>query len=279
MTGFVLVFLGVAVVLAWWVIRRAARLRRETESREAQVLEALFAARRAKHGNGGETIDVERIFGRGADAAGKATSADAVLRAAGLEAELIALVRSPPPGPAAPAARAESLAEGIVATAAEDLPTVPSAEVVARKAAAQEAKAREPVPVRDLVQIFYEARGYRVVPASRNAAPIELVLRHKTDPLRSYAFVPLAGPVTEADARALLERARSIDQPRVLIATEGSVAPEVGEALAALGIRVLDRAGIEAHLAPLDFATAAKIRAVARRRASRRQQADGAATG
>jgi hypothetical protein len=127
--------------------------------------------------------------------------------------------------------------------------------------------------VRDLVQIFYEARGYRVVPAARTARPIELVLRHKTDPLRSYAFAPLAEPVSEATARLMIERAKRIDQSRVLITTEGGVAPELARALLAEGVRIYDNAAIEAHLTQLDFPTAAKIRAVARRRAARRAQA------
>jgi hypothetical protein len=273
-----LILLAVAVGLGWWVRHRSARLRREAESREAQVLEALFAARRSAAGNGGETIDLDKVFGGEAAPSESATSTDAVLRAAGLEAELIALVKSPPKqrtelaggttGAAVPAPQATAVQSSAVAP-------VPADEEHDSKAAPPRtsADADEPVLVRDLVQIFYEARGYRPVPAGRAARPIELVLRHKTDPLRSYAFAPTVEPVSEASARAMLERARGIDQTRVLLATEAAVAPELANALLTDGVRVFDSATIEAQLARLDFATAAKIRAVARRRAARRAQA------
>ena len=273
-----LILLTVAVGLAWWIRHRSARLRREAESREAQVLEALFAARRSTAGNGGETIDLDKVFGGKAAAAESATSSDAVLRAAGLEAELIALVKSPPKKPAEQAAgagRAGAWAPRDADVRSSALASMPADDEPDRKPSPVRASERadEPVQVRDLVQIFYEARGYRPVPASRGARPIELVLRHKTDPLRSYAFAPTAEAVSEVNALAMLERARGIDQTRVLIATESDVAPELANSVLTQGIRVFDGAAIEAQLAQLDFATAAKIRAIARQRAARRAQA------
>jgi hypothetical protein len=270
----VAVLLAVAAALVWWVRDRAARLRHEAESREAQMLDALFAARRSTAGNGGETIDLDKVFGGEAASSGQATSTDAVLRAAGLEADVIALVKSPPP--AARAADASVAAVPATTTRPGPPSSAPGGDVDTvprQRTRSRQRPVDAPAQVRDLVQVFYEARGYRPVPAGRAALPIELVLRHKSDPLRSYAFAPLTETVTEPVARAMLERARRIDQSRVLIATEGRVAPELVSALSTQGVRVLDGPAIEAQLARLDLPTAAKVRAVARQRASRRVQA------
>ncbi len=279
LTVLLLLLLAVAVGVLWWIRQRSEELRRQAEAREAQMLETLFTARRSAAGNGGETLDLEKVFG-GETASNATTSADAVLRAAGLQADLIALVKAPPaaaavpvPAPMPEAVSAMTKAAGpatrpISAAKAPVAPSKPSPKPSAPPAVEQ------PVQVRDLVQIFYEARGYRAVPAARGARPIELVLRHKTDPLRSYAFAPIAEPVSEETARAMLELARRIDQSRVLIATERGIAASLVDSLAAQGIRVLDGATIEAQLERLDFATSAKIRAVARRRAARRAQGE-----
>lgn len=273
---FFIILLIVAAGLFWWVRYRSARMRREAENREAQVLEALFAARRAAAGGGGETVDLDKVFG-GEATVQDATSTDAVLRAAGLEAEVIALVKSPPvsrlPAAAPGTDTATVPAEGVARPPIASANQLDDDDSERGPATAAARAAEEPVPVRDLVQIFYEARGYRVVPAGREARPIELVLRHKTDPLRAYAFAPLAEKVSEATAKSMLERALRIDQSRVLITTERDMEPELAQSLLAQGVRVLDRSAIEAQLAQLDFATAAKILAVAGRRATKRAQA------
>lgn len=269
-TAYIVALLVIGGLCYLWVRQRSERLRQEAEGRESQMLEALFAARRAAAGNGGETVDLEKAFGGKAAADRSPTSTDEVLRAAGLGADLIEMVKSPPKtdlqsvdGDAAAvekrkSAEAPAASAGANATGTDRLPA----------AAAHEDEAA--VPVRDLVQIFYEARGYRVVPAGRAAHPIECVLRHKSDPLRSYAFAPVAGAVTEAMGREMLDRARAIDQSRVLIAAEEKVSAALAESLLAQGVRLLDGAAIEAQLANVDFATVAKIRAVARKRAAKR---------
>lgn len=61
MTAVVLALLAFAVVLAWWVRQRATRYRREAESREARVLEAVLASRHTA--DDGSGIDVDRILG------------------------------------------------------------------------------------------------------------------------------------------------------------------------------------------------------------------------
>ena len=228
--------LAAALALAGWLVRRAIRFRREAESREARVLEALFISRHAD--DGGASIDVDRIFG-GAPRPAAPTSADEVLRAVGLQAEIVDLLRKSP------------------------------AALPAGEAATTDAPA-PPAPVRDLVQVFYEARGFRAAPADPSALPIESVLAHKSDGRRAYAFVPLQQPPSASALQSIIERARGIGQERVLIAVEGDPASSAEVDVPAHGVRVLDRAAIEAQLARLEADIADRIRASAWRRASRR---------
>jgi hypothetical protein len=227
--------LAVTLALTWWLVRRAIRFRREAESREARVLEALFVSRHAA--DGGASIDVNRIFGRAAQPA-VPTSADEVLRAAGLHTDIVARLQEP-------AAACEP---------AED----------------DRAALVPPAPVRDLVQVYYEARGFRAAPADPPAPPIESVLVHKSDGRRAYAFVPLQQPPSPSALQLIIERARGIGQARVLIAVEGHPAPGAELEVPAHGVRVLDRAAIEAQLARLEADVADRIRGSAWRRAGRR---------
>lgn len=245
MTSAVFVLLAVAGVgLAWWVLRRAARIRREAEDREARALEALFLARHAADGGAG--IDVERIFAGAPVPPPAPTDADALLRVAGVPPELIELMRKSPTDRAA-----GGPATGPVPIERQKADFTP----------------RAPLPVRELVRVFYEARGFRAAPAAASARPVELVLAHKSDPRRAYAFVPLAQAPTTAALHSIIEHARSIGCKRVLITTEDLLAPDTVDALPAHGARLLDRTAIEAQLAQLDAAVADRIRAAARRRA------------
>lgn len=259
MTYFVVALLLAAAVVAWWVAHRAARLRREREAREAQVMEALFAARQSA--NGGANIDVEQIFD--ARAASAAASAGAVLRSAGLEPELIAMLGSHAAAAAADRAPTSAEREQVVATRRTQPPQDDEPARMVPGAAA-------PAAVRDLVQVFYEARGFRAAAADAGARPIELVLTHKADANRSYAFAPLDGPLSIDLAREIAARARAIGHPRVLISSESALAPALAEALSATGVRLLDGAAIEAQLARLDAPLANKVRSVAARLAARR---------
>lgn len=233
MTAAVVVLLALASVgLAWWVLRRAERIRREAEEREARALEALFLARHAA--DGGTGIDVEQIFG-GAPVPPAPTDPDEVLRAVGMQPELIGLLSKSPS----------------VQTADGPASAFPP---------------RAPVAVRDLVRVFYEARGFRAAPAAASAHPVELVLAHKSDPQRAYAFAPLAEAPTPAAVNSIIEQARQIGCKRVLITTEDALAPEAVDALPAHGVRLLDRAAIEGQLVRLDAAVADRLRTAARRR-------------
>jgi hypothetical protein len=260
MTLAVLALLAVALGVAWWVARRAIRFRRDAESREARVLEALFVSRHTA--DGGASIDVDRIFGAAPVPAAR-SSADAVLRAVGLRDDVVALLKQPPGGRAVVEPATRQTPDGQADRAALR-PALPAAGEPADTA---EAVPGPPIPVRDLVQVFYEARGFRPAPADPSARPVEAVLAHKSDAQRAYAFAPLAQPLSQATLRSIIERARGIGQKRVLIAVEGGTSPVPEVELPAHGVRVLDRAAIEAQLARLDAAVADRIRTTAWQRA------------
>jgi hypothetical protein len=258
----IVVLLAVAAGLAWWVVRRAAQYRREAESRESRALEALFAARHAA--DGGANIDVDKVFGSAPESP---TGAGGAVRSAGLQADVDELLKMAQlaPTPAPPAAVA-----AVPAAAATEAPAVESMAVPAGDA---DAAPTEEAPVRDLVQVFFEGRGFQPAPAPASARPIELVLQHRSEPLRGYAFVPLAEPPSMSALRSIGERARDLGQKRLLIAVEGALHSGEAAQLPAHGVRVLDRAAIESQLDRLDAGTAGRIRARARQLAGQRLRA------
>ena len=124
------------------------------------------------------------------------------------------------------------------------------------------------VPLRELVLAWFEARGYRSSPASPVVRPIELVLRHKDDPSRAYAFVVGTQRVTAERVQQLAQQARGIGLIRVLIVADAGLSADAPHAKR--GVRVLDRGALSAELAKLDISVAAKIIAVARKRSNTR---------
>lgn len=171
----------------------------------------------------------------------------------------------PPPAPVRPAAAQPEAAR---VRASPPAPPMPGR---ARPAAAPTQAPAAPdgeVPLRELVLAWFEARGYRASPASPVVRPIELVLRHKDDPSRAYAFVVGTQRVTADRVKQLAQQARSIGLIRVLIVADAGLSAEASTAKR--GVRVLDRVALSAELAKLDISVAAKIIAVARKRASTR---------
>lgn len=120
------------------------------------------------------------------------------------------------------------------------------------------------VPLRELALAWFEARGYRSAPASPAVRPIELVLRHKDDPARAYAFVVESGRLTSERVRALRAQARAIGLVRLFVVAAGGAAAHAAEGIK--GVRVMDRPAIDAEFRQLDLSVAAKIIAVARKR-------------
>ena len=133
------------------------------------------------------------------------------------------------------------------------------------------------IPVRELVLAWFEARGYRASTAFSDAHPIELVLHHRKDQGRSYAFVVESALVTSARASTLHAQARAAGLPRLLIAAEAGTEEDLPRRVQKLGIRVFDERGIRAQLGKIDIRIAAKIIAVARGRGLARRTAAAAA--
>lgn len=123
------------------------------------------------------------------------------------------------------------------------------------------------VPLRELVLAWYESRGYRGSPASPAVWPIELVLRHRQDAARAYAFVVQNDHVSVDRITALIEQAREIGMMRVAVIAEAGYESAAKEIAKRRHVRLIDRSAMEAELAELELATAAKIIALARKRA------------
>lgn len=128
------------------------------------------------------------------------------------------------------------------------------------------------VPLRELVLAWYESRGYRGSPASPAVWPIELVLRHREDAARAYAFVVQHDHVSEDRITALIGQARDIGMLRVAVVAEAGYEKGAKKIARRQRVRLIDRTTMEEELLALELPTAAKIIAVARKRAE-----DGAA--
>jgi len=178
-------------------------------------------------------------------------------------------VRAVPPPPPHPAPIAPPRQP---APPVKPAPAVPPSPPAARASAlVKPSPAASPdgdVPLRELVLAWFEARGYRSSPASPVVRPIELVLRHKDDPSRAYAFVVGTQRVTAERVQQLAQQARGIGLIRVLIVADAGLSADAPHAKR--GVRVLDRSALSAELAKLDISVAAKIIAVARKRSSTR---------
>ena len=145
--------------------------------------------------------------------------------------------------------------------------------VPAMAADAGAAKPERPVPVRELALAWFEARGYRASSASLAVRPIELVLRHRKDPGRAYAFIVERERVTADRVAALVEHANSIGLTRLLVAAESGIEPDTRKRFRREGVRLVDQYEMRREFDKLDLRVAAKIIAVARSRARLRTEA------
>ena len=125
-------------------------------------------------------------------------------------------------------------------------------------------RGNDDVPLRELALAWFEARGYRGAPASPAVRPIELVLRHRQDATRGYAFVVESQPVSTRRLEQLQALALSVGLKRLLVVAEAG-APERASR-ERRGVRLMDRDALAAELDRLDLRIAAKIIAVARKR-------------
>jgi hypothetical protein len=124
------------------------------------------------------------------------------------------------------------------------------------------------VPLRELVIAWYESRGYRGSPASPAIWPIEMVLRHRDDAARAYAFVVQNDYVSVDRITALVEQAREIGMLRLTIVAQAGYEKVSKPVMRKRHVRLIDRSTMEAELLALELPTAAKIIGVARKRAA-----------
>ena len=181
----------------------------------------------------------------------------------------VAAAMTAPPGThAGSAAAAAVLArqpQAAVARAAAPVGPAQGRPVAAERGGT--APPERPVPVRELALAWFEARGYRPSAASQAVRPIELVLRHRKDPGRAYAFIVERERVTAERVAALVEHAQSIGLTRVLVAAENGSDPGTLKHFRRQGVRLVDQDDMRREFEKLDLGIAAKIIAVARSRA------------
>jgi|GEM_PF-1782496 len=114
-----------------------------------------------------------------------------------------------------------------------------------------------------LVVAWFEARGYVARPAPASAQPISLLLNHRDDRTRSYAFFFDRGRLAALRAAALLEKARELGMSKLLVAAEHGSDPKVGSARLR-DVQVMDWPAIDREIGKLDPSVAAKILSIAR---------------
>jgi hypothetical protein len=268
--------------LLFWVRRRAATIRERAHEREQQAMAMLLVGGRRDADEQGDAAGEPRLVSRALDdkAAAKAREAARITRE---EAE---------PGAAKfngarEASPAEQAAEGLdpieelisqimvdpPSPKPKKLPVRPRAGERAFNPPAAESQPRpEPigsgVPLRELVLAWYESRGYRGSPASPAVWPIEMVLRHRDDAARAYAFVVQNDHISVDRITALIEQAREIGMQRVAVVAESGYERGAKEIARKRHVRLIDRSTMDAELSALELPTAAKIIAVARTRSA-----------
>jgi len=121
------------------------------------------------------------------------------------------------------------------------------------------------VPLDALVVAWFSARGYAMKPAPGSAEPIRLLMTHRDDRARSYAFFFDRGRLHAQRAAALLDKARALGVNRLLVAAEHGADPAVASARLR-DVVVLDWVVLDREMRKLDFSIVAKLIAIARTR-------------
>ena len=254
--------------LLHWVRRRAEFLRAESTEREQRAMEALLAA-----GVGASAADPGPAAGQ---ALAPAFEESTDLKVTSRIANTVAAANAPELA-AAGMDPIEELISHIVADSAQS--NKPAAAPVQQRLRrwAVPLSVRYPseadsiaagVPLRELVIAWYESRGYRGSPASPAVWPIELVLRHRDDAARAYAFVVQNDYVSVDRITALIEQAREIGMLRVAIVAEAGYERGAKAIARKKHVRLIDRSTMEAEFLALELPIAAKIIGMARKRAA-----------
>jgi hypothetical protein len=112
---------------------------------------------------------------------------------------------------------------------------------------------------------WFAARGYVARQAPQSALPISLLLRHRHDKERSYAFMFERGRLSAQRAGAMVAKAQELGMNRLLVAAEHGAEPMVGSSRMP-DVLVMDWVALDRELKKIDFRIAAKIIAMARTR-------------
>lgn len=121
------------------------------------------------------------------------------------------------------------------------------------------------VPLDALVLAWFSARGYVMKRAPESAQPIRLLMTHREQRGRSYAFFFDRGRLHAQRAGELLEKARSLGIGRLLVAAEHGADATVSAGRLS-DVLVLDWVSLDREIRKLDFGIAAKLVAIARTR-------------
>jgi hypothetical protein len=121
------------------------------------------------------------------------------------------------------------------------------------------------VPLDSLVAAWFAARGYVLKPAPDSAQPIRLLMTHRDDPERTYAFFFDRGRLHAQRAASLLEKAHALGMHRLLVAAEHGADVAVSSSRLR-DVVVVDWVALDRELKKIDFSVAAKLIAIARTR-------------
>jgi len=121
------------------------------------------------------------------------------------------------------------------------------------------------VPLDALVVAWFSARGYVMRRAPESAQPIRLLMTHRDDRARSYAFFFDRGRLHAQRAAELLEKVHALGMARLLVAAEHGADASVNSTRLH-DVVVLDWVSLDREMKKLDFSIAAKLIAIARTR-------------
>jgi hypothetical protein len=289
--------IGVLVTLfglMFWARRRAAGIRERAAQREQEAMALLLGAGGGPLPTGETELALDPLpkpVGRllednpGEKAAAAAREAARIAREEGRAQDLprpADVEAAPGPTPAEQAAAGLDPIEQLISQIMVDPPLGARRPLPVRPRAAERAAPPAPspdkpprpeslgagVPLRELVLAWYESRGYRGSPASPAVWPIELVLRHRDDAARAYAFVVQSDHISVDRITALIEQAREIGMLRVAVVADAGYEQGAKDIARKRHVRLIDRSTMEAELTALELPTAAKIIAVARKRST-----------
>jgi hypothetical protein len=261
--GLLIVLLVVLVALLVWRQNRSrSRAAREREERRARTDRVLARAlrgdeRQPRHTVGGGAWPEPPMAAAGDDAA---TSG----RPTGIQAVDIDILLGDEPSTIAEQAR-QQLGKPTTLLSGLGGPTTVTKAPAASAPQLSVLDGRLDVSLDALVVAWFAARGYVATRAPVSAQPITLLLKHRDDAERSYAFFFDRGRLSAQRAGLMLEKAEALGMNRLLVAAEHGADPAVGSARLR-DVLVMDWVALDRELKKLDFRIAAKIIALARTR-------------